>query len=87
MRLFVVKLLFHLRHGLLLQLPIELVASLNVRPVFASNELLSVLASFARRPMLYSPKGGVSDLREELILTIFDTQDHCLIHSNCDRNR
>jgi hypothetical protein len=35
-------------------LSIELVASLNVRPVFASNELLSVLTYFARHPMLYS---------------------------------
>jgi hypothetical protein len=52
-----VKLLFHLRHGLLLQSSIEQVASLNVRPVFASNELLSVLASFTIHPMLYSPKG------------------------------
>jgi len=39
------KLLIHLRHGLLLlQLSIELVAPLNVRLVFASNELLSWLA-------------------------------------------
>jgi hypothetical protein len=57
MRPFVVKLLFHLRHGLLLQSSIELVASLNVRLLSASNELLSVLASFAIHPMLYSPKG------------------------------
>ncbi len=55
MRPLVVKLLFRLKHPLLLQLSIELVASLNVRPLFASNELLSVLASFARHPMLYSP--------------------------------
>jgi len=33
------------------------VASLNVRLLFASNELLSVLASFTRHPMLYAPKG------------------------------
>jgi hypothetical protein len=46
MRLLVVKLLFHLKHGLLLQSSIEQVASLNVRPVFASNDLLSVLFSF-----------------------------------------
>ena len=46
----VVKLLFRLRHPLLLQLSIELAASLNVRPVFASNELLSVLASFPQTP-------------------------------------
>ena len=46
MRLLVVKLLFHLRHGLLLQSSIELVASLNVRPLFASKELPPVLASF-----------------------------------------
>ena len=53
----VVKLLFRLRRGLLLQSPIELMASLNVRLLSASNELLSALASFARHPMLYSPKG------------------------------
>jgi hypothetical protein len=57
MRAFVVKLLFNLRHELLLQSSIELVASLNARLLSASNELLSVLASFARHPMLYSPKG------------------------------
>ena len=55
MRPLVVKLLFDFTCWLLLQLSIELAASLNVRPVFASNELLSVLASFARHPMLYSP--------------------------------
>jgi len=42
----VVRVLFHLRQGLLLQFRIELAASLNVRPLSASNELLSVLASF-----------------------------------------
>jgi hypothetical protein len=46
----VIKLLFRLKHPLLLQLSIELVASLNVRPVFASNELLSVLASLCQTP-------------------------------------
>ena len=46
----VVKLLFRLKHPLLLQLSIELAASLKVRPVFASNELLSVLASFYQVP-------------------------------------
>jgi hypothetical protein len=45
-----VKLLFRLRHRLFLQSSIELVASLNVRPLFASNELLSVLASFCQTP-------------------------------------
>ncbi len=50
MRPLVVKLLFRLRHPLLLQLSIELVASLNVRPVFASNELLSVLSSLYQTP-------------------------------------
>ena len=57
MRPFVVKLLFHLRHGLLLQSSIELAASLNVRLLSASDELLSVLTSLARDPKLYSPKG------------------------------
>jgi len=46
----VVKLLFGLRHGLLLQSSIEQVASLNVRSVFASNELLSGVASFRQTP-------------------------------------
>jgi hypothetical protein len=55
MRLLVVKLLFCFTRWLLLQSSIELAASLNVRPVFASNELLSVLVFFARHPMLYSP--------------------------------
>jgi len=50
MRPLVVKLLFYLRHGLLLQSPIELVASLNVSLSFASNELLSVLASLCQTP-------------------------------------
>jgi hypothetical protein len=50
MRPLVVKLLFRLKHRLLLQLSIELVASLNVRLVFASNELLSVLASLCQTP-------------------------------------
>jgi len=57
MRPLVVKLLFRFTRWLLLQSSIELVASLNVRPVFASNELVSALASFARHPMLYSPSG------------------------------
>ncbi len=48
MRPLVVKLLFRLKHGLLLQSSIELVASCYVRPVFASNELLSVLASLCQ---------------------------------------
>ena len=43
----VVKLLFHLRHDLLLQSSIELAASLNERLLSDSNELLSVLALFA----------------------------------------
>ena len=50
MRPLVVKLLFHFTCRLLLQLSTELVASLNVRPVFASNELLSVLASLCQTP-------------------------------------
>ena len=50
MRPLVVKLLFRLRHPLLLQPSIELAASLNVRPLFASNELLSVLASLCQTP-------------------------------------
>jgi len=48
---------FFFTRWLLLQLSIELAASLYVKPVFASNELLSVLASFARHLMLYSPIG------------------------------
>ena len=63
MRPFAVKLLFHFTCRLLLQSSIELVASCYVRPVFASNELLSVLASFARHPMLYSPKGNPVNAR------------------------
>jgi hypothetical protein len=43
MRLLVVKLPFRLTYPLLLQTSIELAASCYVRPVFASNELLSVL--------------------------------------------
>ena len=50
MRPLVVKLLFHFTCRILLQLSIELVTSLNVRPVFASNEHLSVLASFCQTP-------------------------------------
>ncbi len=46
----VVKLRFRFTRWLLLQSLIELAASLNVRPVFASNELLSVLASFCQTP-------------------------------------
>jgi hypothetical protein len=42
----VVKLLFLLKHHLLLQSSIELAASLKVRLLAASNELLFVLASF-----------------------------------------
>ena len=57
MRPLVVKLLFHFTCWLLLQLSIELAASLNVRRVFASNELLSVLALLARHLMLHLPKG------------------------------
>ena len=45
-----VKPLFHFTCRLLLQLSIELAASLNVRPVFASNELLSVLACLCQTP-------------------------------------
>ena len=52
-----VKLHFRRASVFLLQWSIELVASLNVRLLSASNELLSVLASFARHPMLHSPKG------------------------------
>jgi hypothetical protein len=55
MRPLVVKLLFRFTYPLLLQLSIELAASLTVRLLVASNDLLSVLASFARHPMLYSP--------------------------------
>ena len=54
----IVKLLFRSRNRLLLQSSIELVASLNVRILSASNELLSVLASFARH---LSRISGVSD--------------------------
>ena len=73
MRLLVVKLLFHLRHGLLLQSSIEQVGSLNVRPVFASNDLLSVLTSFAKQLMPYSPKGdsGKGKSKGERMLTVF----------------
>jgi hypothetical protein len=46
----VVKLLFRFTRWLLLWSSIELVASLNVRPVFASNELLSVLAAVCQTP-------------------------------------
>jgi len=46
----VVKLFFRFTCRLLLQSSIELAASLNVRSVFASNELLSVLASFRQAP-------------------------------------
>ena len=68
MRPLVPKLLSRSRNPLLLQLSIELAASLNVRPLFASNELLSVLASFARHPMLYSPKDDFGNA-EGTILT------------------
>jgi hypothetical protein len=40
-----------LRHGLLLQSLLELAVSLNMRPLFASNELLSELASFRQTPV------------------------------------
>jgi hypothetical protein len=42
----VVKPLFRLRHALLLQLSIELAPFLNGSPLFASNELQSMLALF-----------------------------------------
>jgi len=48
---------FRLRHGVLLQSWIELAASSSMRLLSASNELLSVLALFARNLMFYSPKG------------------------------
>ena len=44
MRPLVVKLLYHFTCRSLLQLSIELAATLIVRPVFTSNELLSMLA-------------------------------------------
>ena len=78
MRPLVVKLLFRLRHPLLLQLSIELAASLNVRPVFASNELLSVLASFARHPMLYSPKGDSGSAGERVLTESDSSPSLCL---------
>jgi len=46
----VVKLVFCFTRWLLLRSSIELAASLNVRPVFASNELLSVPASYCQIP-------------------------------------
>jgi hypothetical protein len=52
MRPLVVKLLFRLKHPLLLQSSIELLASLNVSLSFASNELLSVLVYFCQTPYL-----------------------------------
>jgi len=53
----VVKLLFCLRHRFVLQSSVELSASLNGRLLSASNQPLSVVASFARHPVLYSPAG------------------------------
>jgi len=50
MRPHLVKLLFHFTCRLLLQSLIELAASLNVRPVFASNDLLSMMASVHQTP-------------------------------------
>jgi len=55
MKSFVVKLLFHIRHGGLLQPSIELAAPLNVRPVFASDDLLSMLASFCKATEFDNP--------------------------------
>ncbi|NIM58992.1 MAG: hypothetical protein GTO16_08635 [Candidatus Aminicenantes bacterium] len=46
----VVKLVFCFTRWLLLQSSIELAASLNVRLLSASNELLSVLASLCQTP-------------------------------------
>jgi len=60
MRPLVVKLLFRLRHGLFLQLLIELAASLNVRLLSASNELLSVLASLCQTPNAVFAQGQLS---------------------------
>ena len=64
MRLLVVKLLFRLRHPLLLQLSIELAASLNVRLLFALNELLSVLASFRQTPNALFAQRGIREAPE-----------------------
>ena len=58
MRPLVVKLLFDFTCWLLLQLSIELAASLNLRLLSASNELLSVLASFCQAPNVVFAQGG-----------------------------
>ncbi len=60
MRPLALKLLFRLRHGLFLQLLIELAASLNVRLLSASNELLSVLASLCQTPNAVFAQGQLS---------------------------
>jgi len=75
MRPLVVKLLVSTTTRGLLRPSIELAASLTVRPVFTSDELLSVWASFAKHPMLYLPSGHPGSAGERILTEVWKSAE------------